>query len=112
MIPTIETITEDLAAGRINIAQANAWLHQRDNALAKQVPQWLPIADGLPKPGVPVLCLTRRIYTPGATTVEQNQVNPAGTGFYVEYDDSDNPLEVVTHWQPLPLPPTPQGETS
>ena len=28
MIPTIEAITEDLAAGSINIAQANAWLHQ------------------------------------------------------------------------------------
>ena len=28
MIPSIETIAEDLAAGRINIAQAIAWLHQ------------------------------------------------------------------------------------
>ena len=29
MIPEIETIAEDLAAGRISVAQAIAWLHQR-----------------------------------------------------------------------------------
>ena len=28
MIPTIETILEDLAAGRISTRQATAWLHQ------------------------------------------------------------------------------------
>ena len=31
MIPDIETILEDLAAGRISTAQATAWLHQHAN---------------------------------------------------------------------------------
>lgn len=68
--------------------------------------QWRDIATGLPKPLEPVLCHVRRLNT-GQFIVNQSCVNPAGTGFYVEYDDSDNPLEEVTHWQPLP--PAPAG---
>lgn len=37
MIPTIETIAEDLAAGRISIAQAIAWLHQHAEGSANEL---------------------------------------------------------------------------
>ena len=37
MIPSIETIAEDLAAGRINIAQAIAWLHQHAEGSANEL---------------------------------------------------------------------------
>ncbi len=37
MIPSIETIAEDLAAGRINIAQAIAWLHQHAAGSANEL---------------------------------------------------------------------------
>ena len=34
-----------------------------------------------------------------------SHLNPAKTGFYVDYIDDDTPREQVTHWQPLPEPP-------
>jgi len=37
MIPSIETIAEDLAAGRINIAQAIVWLHQHAEGSANEL---------------------------------------------------------------------------
>lgn len=37
MIPTIETICEDLAAGKISVQQAIAWLHQHASGAANEL---------------------------------------------------------------------------
>ena len=37
MIPTIETICEDLAAGKISVQQAIAWLHQHAEGAANEL---------------------------------------------------------------------------
>lgn len=37
MIPTIETICEDLAAGKITVAQAIGWLHQHAEGSANEL---------------------------------------------------------------------------
>jgi len=42
--------------------------------------------------------------------IKSSHLNPAKTGFYVDFE-FDEPIEKVTHWMLLPpLPPTPDGE--
>lgn len=73
-----------------------AWLSEQD------IPHWIPVTERLPKFGVMALCKCRaNIYEVLTWTAEGWEHDPQHiymSGF-------------VTHWMPLPEPPTPKEET-
>lgn len=64
--------------------------------------EWISVEDRLPESRDEMLCLF--VKDSGKTYVGTSSLNPAKTGFYVEYS-FDEPIERVTHWQHLPSPP-------
>jgi hypothetical protein len=63
---------------------------------------WISVEERLPDHRNDVLCFV--VSNEGETSIKSSHLNPAKTGFYVEYE-FDEPIEKVTHWMPLPLPP-------
>lgn len=65
---------------------------------------WIPVSEGLPDHCKDCFVRLERI---GAiqSYYGVSKLNPAKTGFYVEYtDDGENPLEKVTHWKEIEPP--------
>lgn len=67
--------------------------------------QWISVEERLPDHRNDVLCFV--VSNQGDTSIKSSHLNPAMTGFYVEYE-FDEPIEKVTHW--MPLPPAPEGD--
>jgi hypothetical protein len=63
---------------------------------------WISAEERLPDHRNDVLCFV--VSNEGETSIKSSHLNPAKTGFYVEYE-FDEPIEKVTHWMPLPLAP-------
>ena len=65
---------------------------------------WVSVNERLPDHRNECLVYSRHIED--GCVVKQSHLNPAKTGFYVEYsDDGETPLEEITHWMPLPAAP-------
>jgi hypothetical protein len=72
--------------------------------LAKPAVEWISVKDRLPDDYFEKLCYITA--NNGEKYIKSSHLNPARTGFYVEYSrDGTRPIEEVTHWQPLPNPP-------
>lgn len=66
---------------------------------------WVSVNERLPDHRNECLVYSRHIED--GCVVKQSHLNPAKTGFYVEYsDDGETPLEEITHWMPLPAAPS------
>ena len=70
----------------------------REAAVAGLSRRWIPVSERFPSPGVGVLCANRHCRFVAWLSVED------GGGSYWESNDKVN--LVVTHWMPLPCPPT------
>lgn len=77
---------------------------------APAVPEgWIGVEDRLPTHRNP--CLVYSEHEEDGCVIKQSNLNPAMTGFYVEYShDGSTPIEKITHWMPLPAAPKPEGE--
>nr|DAZ03221.1 MAG TPA: Protein of unknown function (DUF551) [Caudoviricetes sp.] len=63
--------------------------------------KWIPVSERLPEAGGDMIVFTDGIVMSGVSYAKKK-------GFYIqalEYDD-DEPVDGVTHWMPLPAPPT------
>ncbi|HGU6710099.1 TPA: DUF551 domain-containing protein [Klebsiella pneumoniae] len=63
--------------------------------------KWIPVSERLPEAGGDMIVFTDGIVMSGVSYAKKK-------GFYIqalEYDD-DEPVDSVTHWMPLPPPPT------
>lgn len=76
----------------------------REAALAPLAGGWVSVKDRLPPDCGDYLIHSE--LSDGNTRICTSSLNPAMTGFYVEYDQSGElPIEEVTHWMPLPAAP-------
>ena len=66
-------------------------------SFGQQVPQWMPVSERLPEPGMPVLCAM-----PSGSVEVMRKREYAG---FWEWWDGDIDEIAVTHWMPLPQPP-------
>lgn len=78
--------------------------------LLEKMPQWIPVSERLPDDRKQYLCVVKSLvpsFCSGPVSYFKiTKLNPAKTGFYVEYTEVGNkPIEEVTHWQELPEPP-------
>ncbi|HFX6758047.1 DUF551 domain-containing protein [Klebsiella variicola] len=65
------------------------------------IPGWIPVSERVPEAGGDMIVFTDGIVMSGVSYAKKK-------GFYIqalEYDD-DEPVDGVTHWMPLPAPPT------
>lgn len=73
-------------------------------AVSEFMPRWIPVEERLPKDGEPVLVARRlRYFTDEMPTLISSMWYEHGD-FCGE--ENDLPREGVTHWMPLPEPPT------
>lgn len=80
-------------------------LQELFSAYPTTAPNWINADKRLPDHENDVFVYAIALFEQIAT-IKTTRLNPAKTGFYVAYDRSGlEPLEKVTHWMPLPLPP-------
>jgi hypothetical protein len=97
------SISDAVKTLRTQAAKIEA-LQAEVEALRKDA-EWIPVSERLPEDRKPYLVYMVNVATKEPYTA-QSRLNPAKTGFYVEYDErTDTPLKTVTHWTPLPKPP-------
>ena len=73
----------------------------------KQESKWISVEERLPDHQDSVFCVA--VSNNGEVCVKVSNLNPARTGFYVEYDFG-KPIERITHWMPIPNVPAPPVE--
>jgi Protein of unknown function (DUF551) len=67
--------------------------------------EWIPVSERLPDDNAIYLVYFIRKITE-LSYIGQSMLTPALNAFYVAHDLNDAPMETVTHWKPLPKPPT------
>lgn len=71
--------------------------------LNEKIPKWIPVTERLPDFEGCVLCM-RKAFVGDKLRYQDILYYDEGT-FYMEFDDTPIPTEVITHWMPLPEPP-------
>lgn len=66
-------------------------------------PKWIPVTERLPDFEGCVLCM-RKAFVGDKLRYQDILYYEEGT-FYMEFEDTPIPTEVITHWMPLPTPP-------
>jgi len=81
-------------------------MHSEIEDLEEQIPQWIPVTERMPDQGVRVLFFVNRKNTNYAAAYAGEYIKVFDTWAYDLANEKGWASAFVTHWMPLPAPPT------